>query len=188
MEKHENRKLSLEHNEFLVSANGTDGTRVQFDGQGIARVGDGMLRYEVISGQIADGSIVLLIENEVFRVAADDLLPGGDTTDVTMTVNEVEWSGRVDDRRSLLARKFGKGRPRSSAKTDFRAPMPGLVTKILVREGDRVEKGQGLLILEAMKMENELKAEDHGSILSIQCSEKKPVDKGQHLLSIHYDH
>ena len=64
----------------------------------------------------------------------------------------------------------------------LRAPMPGLVVKVEVGEGDEVTPGQGLVIVEAMKMENELKAEAPGRIGRILVAEGEAVDKDQILL------
>ncbi len=62
--------------------------------------------------------------------------------------------------------------------------MPGSIVKINVKEGDKVRKGQVLLVLEAMKMENELKATQDCIVNKIFSEEKKPVDKGQILLKL----
>ncbi len=62
--------------------------------------------------------------------------------------------------------------------------MPGLVAKVLVTPGMLVQKGQGLIILEAMKMENELKADRAGRVESVSAVERMPVEKGEHLLVI----
>lgn len=64
------------------------------------------------------------------------------------------------------------------------SPMPGMVLKVLVREGEEVEEGQPVVILEAMKMENVLNAPAHGIISKIHVQEKKNVDKGQILVEL----
>lgn len=63
-----------------------------------------------------------------------------------------------------------------------RAPMPGLVVRLEVQVGDVVQTGQGIAIVEAMKMENELKAEGPGRVKGIQVSEGDTVDKDQVLV------
>jgi biotin carboxyl carrier protein len=60
----------------------------------------------------------------------------------------------------------------------IRAKMPGRIIKVLVEEGQEVEEGQGLLILEAMKMQNEIKASRAGVIHSIAVKENDPVESG----------
>ena len=68
------------------------------------------------------------------------------------------------------------------------APMPGLVLRILVREGDVVAKGAPLLILEAMKMEHQIVAPREGKIASINCKEGELVQPGVELVTMHEDH
>jgi len=58
------------------------------------------------------------------------------------------------------------------------APMPGLVLSVLVKEGDAVEEGDGLLVLEAMKMENKLVAPRNGVIKSVHVTANQTVEKG----------
>lgn len=64
------------------------------------------------------------------------------------------------------------------------APMPGTILKLLVAEGEQVETGQALLILEAMKMENKITATATGKITSIGVSVGQSVETGQQLLTI----
>jgi pyruvate carboxylase subunit B len=63
------------------------------------------------------------------------------------------------------------------------APMPGLVTRVLVAPGQEVSDGQGLLVLEAMKMENELKARGPGRVETVPVSIGQAVEKGAILLT-----
>ena len=62
--------------------------------------------------------------------------------------------------------------------------MPGLVLDVLVTPGQKVEKGDALLILEAMKMENVIKASGEGVVKSIQVTKGAAVDKGQLLVEM----
>ncbi len=65
-----------------------------------------------------------------------------------------------------------------------KAPMAGIIVKILVREGQKVEKGEKLLIFEAMKMENELLSEFSGTVKEIKVREGENVETGQVLMVI----
>lgn len=77
------------------------------------------------------------------------------------------------------ARARARHRDQSTA-----APMPGVVTKILVKEGDVVAKGAALLILEAMKMEHVIAAFRDGVVASINCKEGELVQPGHELVTM----
>lgn len=63
------------------------------------------------------------------------------------------------------------------------APMPGMIDKILVREGDQVTQGQALLVMTAMKMEHVIKAVKSGKVAKINAVAGKVVNKGEVLLT-----
>ena len=65
-----------------------------------------------------------------------------------------------------------------------KAPMPGMILKILVEPGQQINKGDGLLILEAMKMENVLKASGPATVKAIKAEEKTAVEKGAILIEL----
>lgn len=66
----------------------------------------------------------------------------------------------------------------------LKAPMPGLVVRLLVRPGQTVRAGEGLVVLEAMKMENELAAERGGTVGKIHKQAGQPVDSGELLVTL----
>jgi biotin carboxyl carrier protein len=72
----------------------------------------------------------------------------------------------------------------SAAPTALRSPMPGRVVKILVAVGDRVAVGQAAVVVEAMKMENELRAARAGTVRELRCAEGANVEAGQDLVVI----
>ena len=79
----------------------------------------------------------------------------------------------------------GRSRARHKAKDhSTEAPMPGVVLRILVREGDVVAKGAPLLILEAMKMEHQISAGHDGKIVSVNCKEGELVQPGVELVTL----
>lgn len=90
----------------------------------------------------------------------------------------------IETEKDILLKQLKKASGNDSCKSDVKAPMPGLVVRLDVVVGQQVTKGQGLLILEAMKMENEIKAPISGKILNIFISEKQSVEKNTVLLSI----
>jgi biotin carboxyl carrier protein len=88
----------------------------------------------------------------------------------------------VDERRRRLA-SVGGG-PAASGRVLLKAPMPGKVVKLLVSVGDAVAEGQGVLLIEAMKMENELRSPKAGRVLSIAVAEGQTVEGRAELLVI----
>jgi biotin carboxyl carrier protein len=66
----------------------------------------------------------------------------------------------------------------------IRSPIPGRVVKLLVKAGDAVTAAQTLVVLEAMKMENELRAPRAGRVLDVRCAEGAAVESGQDLVTV----
>ena len=64
------------------------------------------------------------------------------------------------------------------------SPMPGKVVKVLVAVGDEVKSGQGVVVVEAMKMENELKSPKDGKVKAVAVKEGQPVEAGQSLVTL----
>ena len=64
------------------------------------------------------------------------------------------------------------------------APMPGKIVRVLIAPGDAVETGQGLIVVEAMKMQNEIKATRAGRVLSVAVKEGATVSAGEILATI----
>ena len=87
---------------------------------------------------------------------------------------------------SRTARRRAQERAGGSATgaATVRSPMPGRIVSILVSEGERVSQGQGVIIVEAMKMENELRAEISGTATKIHVKADDRVDGGAILISI----
>ena len=88
-----------------------------------------------------------------------------------------------DEREKRLRSSFGSG-PEQSGEYYLKAPMPGLVISIPVSEGQGVSQGEVLLILESMKMQNELKSPRDGVISRIRIKEGDSVERKQTLLSV----
>jgi len=91
---------------------------------------------------------------------------------------QVSVSTEID----LLLRQLGMEKMNVVKISEVKAPMPGLIRNILVQPGDTVSKGQGLLVLEAMKMENILKSPADGVVKSIKIEMGQAVEKNQVLI------
>lgn len=88
----------------------------------------------------------------------------------------------IDDRVKSVVKRFGK----DGHKKDLvlKAPMPGLVIDVLVKNGDQVESGQSLVIIEAMKMQNEMKASRQGRIKNLMVKTGQAVNSGEAVVII----
>ena len=87
----------------------------------------------------------------------------------------------MNEQRRAMIRAGGKG---SAGKAMLTSPMPGKVVKLLVNEGQEVEAGQGVIVVEAMKMENELKSALAGKVKEIFVAEGEVVESGAKLLLV----
>ena len=88
----------------------------------------------------------------------------------------------VVDERTRHIRSLTCGGAARGAATQLKAPMPGLVVRVLVAPGQAVTPGQGLIVLEAMKMENELRATAAGVVGAVKATPGVAVEKGQVLV------
>jgi len=92
------------------------------------------------------------------------------------------WEVEVVDERTRHIRSLTAGVERQRGPVVLRAPMPGLVVRVLVEPGQEVAAGAGLVVLEAMKMENELKAPAAGTVGAVRAQAGQAVEKGQVLV------
>ena len=72
----------------------------------------------------------------------------------------------------------------AGSKSGIKSPLPGVILEIKVKEGDAVKRGQTLLVLEAMKMENDIKADRDGKVTAIKVSKGESILEGTDLIII----
>ncbi|MBC6994565.1 acetyl-CoA carboxylase biotin carboxyl carrier protein subunit [Neolewinella lacunae] len=130
----------------------------------------------------ADGTYHLLRAGKSFRieVVRSDL----SRKTITLRVNGREQNHHLADATDQLVRQLGFSAVESQKGSDVFAPMPGLVLDVLVAPGDTVSPGTTLVILEAMKMENVLKAEGEGTVTAVKIAKGEAVEKRQLLIEI----
>jgi biotin carboxyl carrier protein len=97
---------------------------------------------------------------------------------VMLRIEGKKYTVQIKESVDLLLEKLGMTSRTQKKFNHLKAPMPGLISKIFVKEGDMVKKGEPLLILEAMKMENVFKASADATVKSIFITEKQGVEKG----------
>ena len=101
-----------------------------------------------------------------------------------VNINGNDYSIQLKDGYDLLIEKMGLNVLSDQKVGDVKAPIPGLVIDILAKPGEEISEGTPLLILEAMKMENVLKATGEGVIKNISVEKGSTVDKGQLLIEM----
>jgi pyruvate carboxylase subunit B len=101
-----------------------------------------------------------------------------------LSIKGTRYLVSVDDEHSLLVKSLSAKPESEKGAQVVRAPMPGLISRIEVQVGEEVVSGSGLLVLEAMKMENEIRSLKHGTIQIIHVEKGRAVEKGEPLITI----
>ena len=103
---------------------------------------------------------------------------------VTVRIGEVPYTVSIEEPLDRLLKEMGIDNSSAQKAEPVKAPMPGLILRILVQPGQAIEKGDGLIVLEAMKMENVLKATAAGTVRAVHAVEKTTVEKGTVLIEM----
>jgi len=142
----------------------------------------------LLNGKKVDADIVK-ISSDKFHVIYNDgsytieLLSKNETgKELTIAVNGKKQIVSVKDDFDELLHKLGMDNLIHIKMNEVKAPMPGLVLCVMVKEGDIIQKGDALIVLEAMKMENIIKATGEGIVKKIVAQTKQAVEKNQVLL------
>ena len=133
------------------------------------------IHYELIR---CDGGVLIRIQGKNYATR----IIRSENGSHMVSVDGMPISLRLFTERDRLLTKMGHSAGSNSQKQDLKSPMPGMVLKILVKTGDHVSKGDPLLILESMKMENILKATHDGVVADISAKEGTSVEKNELLL------
>lgn len=107
-----------------------------------------------------------------------------ESKEVLIKIQGKKCSVRVTDEFDALLASMGMDAKSSKKSNEIKAPMPGMVLRVMVTEGQQVNKGDGILVLEAMKMENIIKATNDCEIQKIMVGEKDKVEKNQVLIQL----
>jgi len=137
-------------------------------------------RAEVLSEDIAAVVVRSSEDNTQTAVALDQSDP---PTQAVVRGRLIPVTVRTAQEAALTEALGASGRGNNSG-ASIRAPMPGRVVRVLVKPGDRLDVGTPAVIVEAMKMENELHADAAGTVASVSVAEGDTVDAGQVLCEI----
>jgi len=139
------------------------------------------LNGEVVDVDLAQSGVPELY-SLILGGASYEVLIEPSAQDYAVTLRGEQYHVRVEDERTrrLSAGRRGPAAPQGDL--SIRAPIPGLVVKVLVQVGQSVEEGQSLILLEAMKMENEIRAPRSGLIKQIDVGAGSRVEQGAVLM------
>ncbi|MGH9794937.1 MAG: biotin/lipoyl-containing protein [Candidatus Acidiferrales bacterium] len=122
--------------------------------------------------EITPGIFSILLDGRSFEVRVDAHAGG-----LRIHTGHREYPVTVIDPRSWRGKR---GHALEAAgRQQIVAPMPGKVVRLLVQQGDAIEAGKGLLVVEAMKMQNEIRAPKSGTVERLLVSEGQPVNAGE---------
>lgn len=138
-----------------------DGRRLDFDYEEVDRL----------------GQVALIAEGRSWGVSIE-----GDEHSVSCTIAGHLYEVEIEDERERAAHAAEREAQKGGGAV--KSVMPGVVVKLLVAAGDAVEKGQPLLILEAMKMQNEIAAPAAGIVQALHVREKEAVGSGAKLVTL----
>jgi len=124
--------------------------------------------------QVEPGVYSILVNGKSFEVRVFPTPQGW-----TVQVDGVRYAAEVRDPRNSSRRSKAA---RGAGRQNINAPMPGKVIRVLVHEGATVETGQGLVVVEAMKMQNEMKASRPGRVVEIRVRDGDTVGSGETLV------
>jgi acetyl/propionyl-CoA carboxylase alpha subunit len=130
-----------------------------------------------------EGSPVRMVKvgTHVYRVVVQKRQGRGK---YTLWVDGYRFEAEALDERTRSIHDLSAARAGPSGPAPILAPMPGLIVRVSVNAGDKVEAGQGVVVMEAMKMENELRATSAGVVRSVEVSVGTVVEKGALLVAL----
>jgi len=139
------------------------GWRVTLDGRPVA----------VDAVEIAPNTLSVLLDGQSFEISVTPSLDGK----LILQTGSQEFIAEVIDPRAWSGRRHSH--VEAEGRQQVVAPMPGKVVRLLVKAGDRIEAGQGLLVVEAMKMQNEIRSPKGGTVERVLAKEGQPVNAGE---------
>jgi biotin carboxyl carrier protein len=161
---------------YKASVNGKQFEISNDDGSFI--VNNEPLKWDV--AEISEGYCHVIVDNKSYKaelVKADQA-----TKTFSFKINGRIYSVTLRDKFDQLLEKMGMTNSASSKVNNIKAPMPGLIIDLKVKEGDAVKTGDTLIILEAMKMENSIKSPGDGVVKLVKVKKGTSVEKGQVLI------
>jgi len=156
------KKLSISETNRATGQARINGQLVQFDFQHLR----GALYSLIINGQVFSAHL----ESD------------GDVTEICR--GPQVFRAEVEDERAERLRQLARSETATAGAWEIKAPMPGLVVRLPAQKGDTVKKGQSVAVIEAMKMENDIKSPRDGVVSAVHVRERTAVEKNARLLTL----
>lgn len=164
---------------YKINVNNKYAFAVEVKSQNEGKVNDKAAAWDVI--EIKNGSFHVIKNNRSYtaEVVKADLAEKS----FLISINGTKYTLSVKDKFDELLKTLGMDNLNSNKVNEIKAPMPGLVLDIRVSEGSPVKKGDAVVVLEAMKMENILKSPADGIVKKINVKKGTAVEKNQVLIN-----
>jgi biotin carboxyl carrier protein len=158
--------ISINESKFVIDS--ISETEIKIDGEDC--------NLDIINLDANQYSVIF--NNQVFEFIIEQHSP----TQYRVEFNNETYNINIEDERDLLFKKFEIQEKISDRLLVVKAPMPGLVLRVEVQVGQNVQIGTGLVVLEAMKMENQIRSPVDGIVQEIKAREKSAIEKGETLI------
>jgi biotin carboxyl carrier protein len=152
------------------------------DGAGQYRVTLEERSFEIEARMLRPGVLSLVVDGRSYRAVREDDASAGNGGGSAVVVADRRFPYHVEDPRSLKARRAHGGG--SDGPRTIKASMPGRVVRVLAEPGETVEAHQGVVVIEAMKMQNELKSPKAGTVAEMRVAAGDTVSAGDVLAVI----
>lgn len=163
---------------YVVKVGNVD-VEVELDGDVVTV--DGVARVAHASDVEGTPVRMVTIGDEVHRVVARK---GATRGRFTLWLDGFRYEVEALDERTRAIRELSGAGKEATGPAPLIAPMPGMIVRVAVQVGDTVEPGQSLVVMEAMKMENELRATSAGRVKAVLARPGTAVEKGAVLLEL----
>jgi len=135
----------------------------------------GKRRYKVSIERLSKDEALLNIDGKIYNI----IINSNSVSSYSIYIN-----GKLFSIEKKIAWQMLEGRREKIRKRDIKTSMPGRIVKVLVEEGEKVKEGQAVLVLEAMKMQNEIKSPQSGIITKLNPKAGDSVEAGYLLFSV----
>jgi len=132
--------------------------------------------------KVSENRLHLIVNHQSYTAELIEAVPA--EKKFRVRINGHNYSVELKDKYDELLQQLGMDKMLSAKVNDLKAPMPGLVLDVLVKEGQQIKKGENLLVLEAMKMENNLKALSDAVVKKVNVGKGARVEKNEILIEL----